>query len=183
MLPCRLSYVHTCLILDADTQRMTYQLRMRVPPLSLSSRWVDRRYILLYIHTHTHTDTHSREVLVHFRNLEEKTRAYRREGGGGGGRRTSWWRRQRGNVGPCARFSRNGHATMRGKVCNVSDRFCPRSSSIWTCCCATRRRKKKGPSLRPLGWTPSHPRGSNWFEDLEFIGILAGPMVVIPRKN
>lgn len=181
MLPCRLSYVHTCLILDADTQRMTYQLRMRVPPLSLSPLvgWIVD--ISFYIYTHRYTLTRSSRTLSQSRGKD--TRLSEGGGGGGGGRRTSWWRRQRGNVGPCARFSRNGHATMRGKVCNVSDRFCPRSSSIWTCCCATRRRKKKGPSLRPLGWTPSHPRGSNWFEDLEFIGILAGPMVVIPRKN
>lgn len=176
MLPCRLSYVHTCLILDADTQRMTYQLRMRVPPLSLSSRWVDRRYILLYIHTHTHRYTLTRSSRTLSQSRGKDTRLSEGGGGGGGGRRTSWWRRQRGNVGPCARFSRNGHATMRGKVCNVSDRFCPRSSSIWTCCCATRRRKKKGPSLRPLAGTPHPPTledriGSRISNSLEFLPV------------
>ena len=43
------------LILDADTQRMTYyHLRIRVA--SLLSRWVDRRYIFsIYIHGYSTT--------------------------------------------------------------------------------------------------------------------------------
>lgn len=125
MLPCRLSYVHTRF--DPRCRYTTYD----IPPSNARSlsppRWVDRRYIL-YIHTNAYTFHHSsREVLSYTFAIFTKERHAL-----SGGRRTSWWRRQRGNVGPCARFSRNGHATMRGKVCNVSDRFCPRSSSIWS---------------------------------------------------
>lgn len=124
-------------------------------------RWVDRRYIL---YTHTRTPLFTRSSLVYFRNRERHALS--------GGRRTSWWRRQRGNVGPCARFSRNGHATMRGKVCNVSDRFCPRSSSIWSLALLRhskerkrerRRRKKERKKTLRRALVAPHSRGSNWF--------------------
>ena len=131
------------LILDADTQRMTYyHLRIRVA--SLLSRWVDRRYIFsIYTRTHGYSTTPLREEFS----------------------------------------SRTLSQSSRGKTRAISkEREREREKKK-----GRKEREKKKILRRPILVAP-HPRGSNWFairvpEDREFIGILAGPVVVIPRKN
>lgn len=187
MLPCRLYRIYIRVLMQIhatyDILPHTSNARSLSPP-----RWVDRRYIL---YTYTHTTLHEKFSRILSQSWRERHAL-------SGGRRTSWWRRQRGNVGPCARFSRNGHATMRGKVCNVSDRFCPRSSSIWSLALLRhskerkreRRRRRKKERKKDPSTTPRCPPLSRielvrdpGTEDREFIGILAGPVVVMPRKN